>query len=142
MAHNPCGMYIICLIKVKHQLRMGHNQRNSCAICLLHPTGFNPFFKNKEKTAEPWILHDFQEPFYGQVCATVKWFTSSRWLVLPWLRMWFSRLHCVFRYSQILHVHRILCKLLPDTAAGCDLCPSALVCSLCTYVQHITLLLC
>lgn len=28
--------------------------------------GWNPFFKNKERTAEPWILHEFEEPFYGQ----------------------------------------------------------------------------
>lgn len=23
--------------------------------------GWNPFYNNKEKTAEPWILHDFDE---------------------------------------------------------------------------------
>lgn len=23
--------------------------------------GWNPFYKNKEKTAEPWILHDFDK---------------------------------------------------------------------------------
>lgn len=23
--------------------------------------GWNPFYQNKEKTAEPWILHDFKE---------------------------------------------------------------------------------
>lgn len=28
--------------------------------------GFNPFYNNTEKTAEPWLLHDFQEDFYGQ----------------------------------------------------------------------------
>lgn len=28
--------------------------------------GWNPYFNNKEKTAEPWILHDFNEPFYGR----------------------------------------------------------------------------
>lgn len=28
--------------------------------------GWNPFYGNKEKTAEPWILHKFEEPFYDQ----------------------------------------------------------------------------
>eukprot|EP00201_Polytomella_parva_P010840 CAMPEP_0175072126 /NCGR_PEP_ID=MMETSP0052_2-20121109/19702_1 /TAXON_ID=51329 ORGANISM="Polytomella parva, Strain SAG 63-3" /NCGR_SAMPLE_ID=MMETSP0052_2 /ASSEMBLY_ACC=CAM_ASM_000194 /LENGTH=172 /DNA_ID=CAMNT_0016339527 /DNA_START=1 /DNA_END=519 /DNA_ORIENTATION=- len=28
--------------------------------------GWNPFYGNKQKTAEPWILHDFQESFYGK----------------------------------------------------------------------------
>lgn len=28
--------------------------------------GFNPVFQNKEKTLEPWILHDFDEDFYGE----------------------------------------------------------------------------
>lgn len=23
--------------------------------------GWNPFYQNKEKTAEPWILHDFEK---------------------------------------------------------------------------------
>eukprot|EP00798_Chlamydomonas_sp_ICE-L_P013724 gene13724-19622_t len=27
--------------------------------------GWNPFFNGKEKTAEPWILHDFDNEFYG-----------------------------------------------------------------------------
>lgn len=27
--------------------------------------GWNPYFNNKDRTAEPWILHDFKEPFYG-----------------------------------------------------------------------------
>ncbi|KAK9824264.1 hypothetical protein WJX72_009063 [[Myrmecia] bisecta] len=27
--------------------------------------GWNPFYNNEEKTAEPWILHDFAEDFYG-----------------------------------------------------------------------------
>eukprot|EP00775_Hariotina_reticulata_P009054 gene9054-9224_t len=39
--------------------------------------GWNPFYGNKEKTAEPWILHTFDEPFYGQeirlvVCGYVR----------------------------------------------------------------------
>lgn len=42
--------------------------------------GWNPVFNNKEKTAEPWILHDFQPPhndFVGQeirlvVCAYIR----------------------------------------------------------------------
>ncbi|XLS81497.1 hypothetical protein HN51_047328, partial [Arachis hypogaea] len=28
--------------------------------------GWNPYFDNKEKTIEPWILHKFDEDFYGK----------------------------------------------------------------------------
>ncbi|XP_050215002.1 bifunctional riboflavin kinase/FMN phosphatase [Mercurialis annua] len=28
--------------------------------------GWNPYFNNKEKTIEPWLLHDFDEDFYGE----------------------------------------------------------------------------
>ncbi|KAH7516001.1 hypothetical protein FEM48_Zijuj10G0088200 [Ziziphus jujuba var. spinosa] len=28
--------------------------------------GWNPFFNNTEKTIEPWLLHDFNEDFYGE----------------------------------------------------------------------------
>jgi len=28
--------------------------------------GWNPFFGNSEKTAEPWLLADFEAPFYDQ----------------------------------------------------------------------------
>ncbi|XP_004504977.1 bifunctional riboflavin kinase/FMN phosphatase [Cicer arietinum] len=28
--------------------------------------GWNPYFDNKEKTIEPWLLHDFTEDFYGE----------------------------------------------------------------------------
>ncbi|KAF7803546.1 bifunctional riboflavin kinase/FMN phosphatase [Senna tora] len=28
--------------------------------------GWNPYFNNKEKTIEPWLLHDFNEDFYGE----------------------------------------------------------------------------
>mmetsp|Transcript_5997 Transcript_5997/g.10992 ORF Transcript_5997/g.10992 Transcript_5997/m.10992 type:complete len:180 (+) Transcript_5997:155-694(+) len=28
--------------------------------------GWNPFYKNKERTCEPWILHDFESDFYGE----------------------------------------------------------------------------
>lgn len=28
--------------------------------------GWNPFFNNTEKTIEPWLLHDFEEDFYGE----------------------------------------------------------------------------
>ena len=28
--------------------------------------GFNPFFGNSVKTAEPWLLADFAETFYGR----------------------------------------------------------------------------
>lgn len=39
--------------------------------------GYNPFFADKEKTAEPWILHTFDQPFYGQeirlvICAYLR----------------------------------------------------------------------
>ncbi|KAK2077510.1 hypothetical protein QBZ16_004355 [Prototheca wickerhamii] len=39
--------------------------------------GFNPVFKNKQKTCEPWILHDFEGDFYGEeirlvVCAYIR----------------------------------------------------------------------
>ena len=39
--------------------------------------GWNPFYKNKERTVEPWILHDFGQDFYGQelrllVCAFIR----------------------------------------------------------------------
>ncbi|EFJ52248.1 hypothetical protein VOLCADRAFT_103251 [Volvox carteri f. nagariensis] len=33
--------------------------------------GWNPFFGNKEKTLEPWILHSFDEPFYGETLSLV-----------------------------------------------------------------------
>lgn len=39
--------------------------------------GWNPVFKNKEKTAEPWILHDFGRDFHGE---------EIRLLVCAWLR--------------------------------------------------------
>ncbi|XP_031502025.1 bifunctional riboflavin kinase/FMN phosphatase-like isoform X1 [Nymphaea colorata] len=28
--------------------------------------GWNPYFHNAEKTIEPWLLHDFNEDFYGE----------------------------------------------------------------------------
>ncbi|KAK9796262.1 hypothetical protein WJX73_007319 [Symbiochloris irregularis] len=28
--------------------------------------GWNPFYKNEKKTAEPWLLHTFPEDFYGE----------------------------------------------------------------------------
>ncbi|GMH42483.1 hypothetical protein BSKO_10402 [Bryopsis sp. KO-2023] len=28
--------------------------------------GWNPFYKNEKKTAEPWLLHTFEEDFYGE----------------------------------------------------------------------------
>ncbi|KAL6546669.1 hypothetical protein OROMI_022390 [Orobanche minor] len=28
--------------------------------------GWNPYFNNSEKTIEPWLLHDFDEDFYGE----------------------------------------------------------------------------
>ncbi|OWM77529.1 bifunctional riboflavin kinase/FMN phosphatase-like [Punica granatum] len=28
--------------------------------------GWNPYFNNKEKTIEPWLLHEFDEDFYGE----------------------------------------------------------------------------
>ncbi|XP_058101401.1 bifunctional riboflavin kinase/FMN phosphatase [Magnolia sinica] len=28
--------------------------------------GWNPYFDNTEKTIEPWLLHDFNEDFYGE----------------------------------------------------------------------------
>ncbi|GAB2212827.1 hypothetical protein Droror1_Dr00020822 [Drosera rotundifolia] len=28
--------------------------------------GWNPYFDNPEKTIEPWLLHDFNEDFYGE----------------------------------------------------------------------------
>ncbi|KAL3345412.1 hypothetical protein AABB24_024399 [Solanum stoloniferum] len=28
--------------------------------------GWNPFFNNTQKTIEPWLLHDFNEDFYGE----------------------------------------------------------------------------
>ena len=39
--------------------------------------GWNPFYKNKERTCEPWILHDFESDFYGEelrlvVCAYIR----------------------------------------------------------------------
>ncbi|GLI60027.1 hypothetical protein VaNZ11_002092 [Volvox africanus] len=33
--------------------------------------GWNPFFANKEKTLEPWILHSFDEAFYGETLSLV-----------------------------------------------------------------------
>lgn len=29
--------------------------------------GWNPFYKNEQKTVEPWILHTFQQDFYGKL---------------------------------------------------------------------------
>mmetsp|Transcript_12713 Transcript_12713/g.38329 ORF Transcript_12713/g.38329 Transcript_12713/m.38329 type:complete len:383 (+) Transcript_12713:77-1225(+) len=28
--------------------------------------GFNPFYGNEEKTCEPWLLHEFEDDFYGE----------------------------------------------------------------------------
>ena len=28
--------------------------------------GFNPYYNNTEKTAEPWLLHEFAEDFYDE----------------------------------------------------------------------------
>ena len=28
--------------------------------------GFNPYYNNTEKTAEPWLLHTFEQDFYGE----------------------------------------------------------------------------
>lgn len=28
--------------------------------------GFNPYYKNTQKTVEPWLLHTFEDDFYGQ----------------------------------------------------------------------------
>ena len=28
--------------------------------------GFNPYYNNTEKTAEPWLLHEFKDNFYDQ----------------------------------------------------------------------------
>ncbi|KAJ0568925.1 putative riboflavin kinase [Helianthus annuus] len=28
--------------------------------------GWNPYFDNTEKTIEPWLLHKFDEDFYGE----------------------------------------------------------------------------
>lgn len=36
------------------------------AYKMVMSVGFNPFYSNKEKTAEPWILHKFEQDFYGQ----------------------------------------------------------------------------
>ncbi|GLC66519.1 hypothetical protein PLESTF_000439300 [Pleodorina starrii] len=33
--------------------------------------GWNPFFANKEKTLEPWILHSFGQSFYGETLSLV-----------------------------------------------------------------------
>ena len=32
--------------------------------------GFNPFYKNSQKTIEPWILHKFDKDFYGETLAS------------------------------------------------------------------------
>ena len=32
--------------------------------------GWNPFYKNEQKTVEPWILHDFDKDFYGKTVIT------------------------------------------------------------------------
>ena len=29
--------------------------------------GWNPYFKNEQRTAEPWLLHKFDEDFYGEL---------------------------------------------------------------------------
>ena len=28
--------------------------------------GFNPYYKNTDKTAEPWLLHTFEQDFYDE----------------------------------------------------------------------------
>ncbi|XP_020595220.1 bifunctional riboflavin kinase/FMN phosphatase-like [Phalaenopsis equestris] len=28
--------------------------------------GWNPYFNNTEKTVEPWLLHEFDDDFYGE----------------------------------------------------------------------------
>jgi FAD synthase len=29
--------------------------------------GWNPFYNNEKKTAEPWLLHEFDKDFYGML---------------------------------------------------------------------------
>jgi hypothetical protein len=34
---------------------------------VLSTAGWNPYFKNEQRTAEPWLLHKFDEDFYGEL---------------------------------------------------------------------------
>lgn len=40
--------------------------RSSSVWPMVMSVGFNPFYGNKEKTCEPWILHKFEDDFYGE----------------------------------------------------------------------------
>lgn len=40
---------------------------DSAVYKMVMSVGWNPFYKNEKKTAEPWLLHTFPEDFYGML---------------------------------------------------------------------------
>uniref|UniRef100_A0A7I4B1J4 riboflavin kinase n=1 Tax=Physcomitrium patens TaxID=3218 RepID=A0A7I4B1J4_PHYPA len=55
LASHVCGIYIGWA-----------GLANRGVYKMVMSVGWNPYFDNKEKAVEPWILHDFSEDFYGE----------------------------------------------------------------------------
>jgi riboflavin kinase len=47
----------MCVVNMRHL--NGASDVQVYKMCM--SIGWNPFYQNKEKTAEPWILHDFDK---------------------------------------------------------------------------------
>mmetsp|Transcript_37821 Transcript_37821/g.119301 ORF Transcript_37821/g.119301 Transcript_37821/m.119301 type:complete len:201 (-) Transcript_37821:21-623(-) len=56
VGHAVCGIYI-------GYAGVG---MSAAVYPMVMSIGWNPFYKNEEKTVEPWLLHEFEEDFYGE----------------------------------------------------------------------------
>ncbi|EPS58907.1 hypothetical protein M569_15906, partial [Genlisea aurea] len=56
LAEHPSGVYFGWA---------GLSDRGA-AYKMVMSVGWNPYFDNAEKTIEPWLLHEFEEDFYGE----------------------------------------------------------------------------
>ncbi|KAL9995841.1 putative riboflavin kinase [Helianthus debilis subsp. tardiflorus] len=45
---------------------VGPNYQRGVLYKMVMSIGWNPYFDNTEKTIEPWLLHKFDEDFYGE----------------------------------------------------------------------------
>eukprot|EP00252_Welwitschia_mirabilis_P013342 TRINITY_DN2939_c0_g1_i1.p1 TRINITY_DN2939_c0_g1~~TRINITY_DN2939_c0_g1_i1.p1 ORF type:complete len:411 (+),score=84.13 TRINITY_DN2939_c0_g1_i1:548-1780(+) len=55
ISHQACGVY------------MGWARLSNRGIFkMVMSIGWNPYFNNTKKTIEPWLLHEFDEDFYGE----------------------------------------------------------------------------
>lgn len=60
--------------------------------------GWNPFYNNEQKTAEPWLLHDFDKDFYGADCPHNCEHSDSRTCILKPDMGQSVLLHLLLRY--------------------------------------------